>query len=132
MAVALIVPYLTSLLVFAGIDFIWLGFIAHGYYRSQIGHLIADKINLPAGIAFYLVYVAGLTIFAVQPALAAGPMKGFMLGALFGLFCYATYDLTNLATLKNWPLPLSFIDMAWGAVLSGAAAAAGTWVAGRL
>jgi uncharacterized membrane protein len=130
--VSIIAPYLATLLVFAGIDFIWLGFVAQGYYRSQIGHLFADQVNMPAAVAFYLVYVLGLMLFAVQPALAAGGVsKGFMLWALFGLFCYATYDLTNLATLKNWSLPLSLLDMAWGALLSGIAAAAGTWVAGR-
>ena len=72
-------------------------------------------------------------IFAVKPAVAAGGVPtALMLGAMFGLFCSATYDLTNLATLKNWSLPLSLIDMAWGAVLSGIAAAAGAWVAGRM
>ena len=128
-----IAVYLATLLVFTAVDFVWLGFVAHGYYRSQIGHLIADQVNLPAAAAFYLVYALGLLIFAVQPAVAAGGVpKALMLGAMFGLFCYATYDLTNLATLKNWSLPLSLIDMAWGAVLSGVAAAAGAWVAGRM
>jgi uncharacterized membrane protein len=128
-----IAVYIATLIVFTGVDLIWLGFIAHGYYRSQIGHLIADPMNLPAGIAFYLVYTVGLVIFAVQPAIASGGVpKALMLGATFGFFCYATYDLTNLATLKNWSLPLSLVDMAWGAVLSGIAAAAGAWVAGRL
>lgn len=129
---ALIVTYAATLLVFAGVDFLWLGYVAQGYYRSKIGHLFADQVNLPAAVAFYLVYVLGLMVFAVMPSVAAGGvMKGFLQGALFGLFCYATYDLTNLATLKNWSLPLSLVDMAWGALLSGVAAAAGTWVAGR-
>ena len=129
---SLIIPYLATLLVFAGVDFVWLGFIAHGYYRSQIGHLIADQVNMIAAVAFYLIYVLGLVVFAVSPAAASGGvLKGFMLGGMFGFFCYATYDLTNLATLKNWTLPLSLLDMAWGAFLSGVAAAAGTWVAGR-
>ena len=129
---ALIVTYLATLLVFAGVDFIWLGFVAHGYYRSQIGQHIADQINIPAAVAFYLLYVVGLMVFAVMPAVASGGIaKGFMLGVMLGLFCYATYDLTNLATLKNWSLPLSLVDMAWGALLSGIAAAAGTWAAAR-
>jgi uncharacterized membrane protein len=130
--VSFIVPYLATLLVFAGVDFVWLGYVAQGYYRSQIGHLFADQVNLPAATVFYLVYTLGLIIFAVQPAVAQGGLsKGFLLGALFGAFCYATYDLSNLATLKNWSFPLSLVDMAWGAFLSGTAAAAGTWVAIR-
>jgi uncharacterized membrane protein len=130
--VSFIAPYLATFVIFAGVDFLWLGFVAQSYYRSQIGHLFAEQVNYPAAIAFYLIYVLGLVIFAVQPAVAAGGIsKGFMLGALFGAFCYATYDLTNLATLKNWSLQLSLVDMAWGAFLSGTAAAAGTWAAGR-
>jgi uncharacterized membrane protein len=128
--VSIIAVYIATLIAFAGIDFVWLGYVAHGYYRSQIGHLIADQINVSAAVAFYLVYVAGIVIFAVQPA-AGGVARGMMLGAAFGFFCYATYDLTNLSTLKNWSLPLSLLDWAWGSVLSGVAAAIGTWVAGR-
>lgn len=127
-----IAVYVATLLVFTGIDLIWLGYVAHGYYRSQIGHLLAAQLNMTAAIAFYLLYALGLVIFAVQPAVAAGGVsKALLLGSMFGLFCYATYDLTNLATLKNWSLPLSLADMGWGAVLSGVAAAAGTWVAQR-
>lgn len=126
----MIVTYLATLIAFAGIDFIWLGYIAQGYYKSQIGHLIAADVNLPAAAAFYLIYVLGLFIFAVQPA-GGGVMKALMQGATFGFFCYATYDLTNLATLKNWSLPLSLTDMAWGALLSGVSAAIGTFVAGK-
>ena len=128
-----IAVYVATLLAFTVIDFVWLGFVAHGYYRSQIGHLLAGDVNLPAAAAFYLIYALGLVIFAVQPAVAGGGVsKALMLGAMFGFFCYATYDLTNLATLKNWTLPVSLVDMAWGAALSGAAAAVGTWVAGKL
>ena len=128
-----IAVYLATLLVFTAVDFVWLGFVAHGYYRSQIGHLLAGDVNLPAAAAFYLIYALGLVIFAVQPAVAGGGVsKALMLGAMFGFFCYATYDLTNLATLKNWTLPVSLVDMAWGAVLSGIAAAVGAWVAGKL
>ena len=128
-----IAVYVATLLAFTVVDFVWLGFVAHGYYRSQIGHLLAGDVNLPAAAAFYLIYALGLVIFAVQPAVAGGGVtKALMLGAMFGFFCYATYDLTNLATLKNWTLPVSLVDMAWGAVLSGIAAAAGAWVAGRI
>jgi uncharacterized membrane protein len=128
--VSQLVVYLATLVVFTVVDFVWLGFVAYSYYRSQIGHLMGTDINLPAAVAFYLVYALGLFIFVVQPAAAAGgPGKAFMMGAMFGFFCYATYDLTNLATLKNWPVTLSLVDMAWGAVLSGIAAAAGAFVA---
>ena len=132
MPVAQVVTYAASFIVFAGLDFIWLGIVAHGFYRSQIGHLIADKFNLPAAAAFYLLYVLGVMIFVITPAASAGGVsRAFVQGVMFGLFCYGTYDLTNLATLKSWPLPLTLIDMAWGAFLTGIAAAAGTYVAGR-
>jgi uncharacterized membrane protein len=131
-AVSHLVIYLATLVSFTVIDLVWLGFVAHGYYKSQIGHLLATDVNLPAAAVFYLLYVVGLVIFAVMPAATSGGvMRGLMLGAMFGFFCYATYDLTNLATLKNWSLPLSLVDMAWGAVLSGIAAAIGTYVAQR-
>ncbi len=129
---SLILTYVVALVVFTGVDFVWLGYVAQGYYRSQIGHLIADKFNMPGAIAFYAIYALGLMIFAIQPALlSGGPYKALTTGLLFGLFCYATYDLTNLATLKNWSLPLSLLDMAWGALLSGVTAALTTWIASR-
>jgi len=127
-----IVAYIATLIVFVVVDIVWLGYVANSYYRSQIGHLMADTFNMPAVFAFYLIYAAGVVYFAVMPALAAGgPMKALMLGLLFGFFCYATYDLTNLATLKNWSLPMSLLDMAWGAILTGLSAAAGAYIASR-
>ncbi len=127
-----IVAYIATLIVFVVVDIVWLGYVANSYYRSQIGHLMADTFNMPAVIAFYLIYAAGVVYFAVMPALAAGgTMKALMLGLMFGFFCYATYDLTNLATLKNWSLPMSLLDMAWGAVLTGLSAAAGAYIASR-
>jgi uncharacterized membrane protein len=129
---ATIVAYIATLIVFVVVDILWLGYIAREYYFSQIGHLLAPQFNLLAVFVFYLVYVVGIVIFAVLPALAAGGvMKALMMGALFGFFCYATYDLTNLATLKNWSLPMSLIDMAWGSFLTGVAAAVGTAAAQR-
>lgn len=125
--------YFGALLVFAVIDFIWLAIIAKTYYRDGIGHLMATRINMPAAVVFYFVSVLGLTIFAILPALGPGGswLAAARTGMLFGLFCYATYDLTNLATLKNWPLTLSLVDMAWGATLSGITAAAGV-IAARM
>jgi uncharacterized membrane protein len=127
-----IVAYIATLIVFVVVDIVWLGYVANSYYRSQIGHLMADTFNMPAVVAFYLIYAAGVVYFAVMPALAAGgTMKALMLGVMFGFFCYATYDLTNLATLKNWSLPMSLLDMAWGAILTGLSAAAGAYIASR-
>ncbi|MBX9926433.1 MAG: DUF2177 family protein [Hyphomicrobiaceae bacterium] len=128
-----IVAYIATLIVFVVVDIIWLGYVANSYYRSQIGHLLAENFNLSAVFAFYLVYAVGIVYFCVMPALASGgAVKALMLGAMFGFFCYATYDLTNLATLKNWSLPMSLIDMAWGALLTGISAAVGAFFAGRL
>jgi uncharacterized membrane protein len=93
---------------------------------------MADTPNMPAAVAFYLVYIFGVLFFAVRPALAAGDWRvGLLNGALFGFFAYATYDLTNLATLKGWSLPVSLVDIAWGAVLSAIAASAGSLAALR-
>jgi uncharacterized membrane protein len=104
------------------IDMIWLGLVAHKFYQSQLGHLLGP-VHWPAAIIFYLIYILGILIFAVIPGLEAGSwQKALVLGALFGFFCYATYDLTNLATLRDWPLAVALVDMLWGAVLTGSVA----------
>ena len=124
--------YAAALIVFFLVDLVWLGFVAKDFYRASIGHLMGGGINIPAAIAFYLIYIAGLFFFAVNPALEAGDwQKAFTLGAALGFFCYATYDLTNLATLKDWPLGITLADMAWGTVLSGIVATVGYSVASR-
>ena len=106
------------------IDMIWLGTVATKFYQSQIG-FIMGPINWPAAIVFYLIYIVGIIFFAVNPALEVGSLgKAIMLGALFGFFTYATYDLTNLATLKDWPVTVVIVDMLWGTVLSASVAAA--------
>jgi uncharacterized membrane protein len=122
--------YLATFVVFVGVDFVWLGYVAQGYYRSQIGHLMADQFNLTAAGLFYLIYVLGIVLFAVQPAMG-NVGKAFFQGALFGFFCYATYDLTNMATLKNWTWSISIVDMAWGSLVTGIAAAVGAFVASK-
>jgi uncharacterized membrane protein len=125
--------YLAMLAVFLALDLTWLGLVAKDLYRSSIGHLMADNFNVPAAVIFYLMYLAGVMIFAVNPAVEAGEWtKAALLGAGFGFFCYATYDLTNLATLKDWPVTISLIDMAWGTFLTGAVATAGYLAATRL
>lgn len=116
---AIIKMYLTSLVVFFAIDILWLGFIAKDFYRDQIGHLMAEKTNWPAAILFYSVFIGGLVWFAINPALEKESWTYAMkMGALFGFMCYATYDMTNLATLKDWPLKITLIDITWGTVLN--------------
>jgi uncharacterized membrane protein len=116
--------YAISVPVFFLIDMLWLGVIASSFYRDRIGHLM--EINWTAAIIFYLVFLVGLTFFAIYPAHSAGGwQQAALLGALFGFFTYATYDLTNLATLKDWPLDMVIVDIFWGTVL-GASVAAGT------
>jgi uncharacterized membrane protein len=109
--------YLISVPVFFLIDMIWLGFVARDFYQTRLGHLLGET-NWIAGIIFYLVFLLGLTWFATYPAtLSDSFLRALALGALFGFFTYSTYDLTNLATLRNWPLSLSIIDIIWGTVL---------------
>ena len=107
------------------IDMIWLGVIAKSIYANAMGPLLSPNPNLWAAAAFYLMFPVGLLIFAVLPQ-ANGPVfKAALMGALFGFFTYATYDLTNLAVIKDWPLGLTFIDLAWGTMVSGVAATVG-------
>ncbi len=128
-----LLAYLATLAVFVAVDLVWLGVVAKDYYRSHIGHLMGDGFNIPAALAFYLIYIAGVMMFAVLPAAQSGDwVRAAILGAAFGFFAYATYDLTNLATLKNWPLGLALADMAWGSFVTALAAAAGYAVYARL
>ncbi|MFP5343125.1 MAG: DUF2177 family protein [Candidatus Limnocylindria bacterium] len=119
-----VVPlYLATAAVFFLIDLVWLGVVARGFYREQMGPLMADSINWPAAIVFYLLWVVGLIYFAVLPALGAGSWpRALLVGAAFGFITYATYDLTNLATLRDWPLMLTLVDIAWGTALGGVVA----------
>jgi uncharacterized membrane protein len=122
-----LILYVISVPVFFIIDMIWLGFIASNFYKSRLGHLMGD-INWPAAIIFYLIFLVGLTFFATYPAVAKQSLaSALLLGALFGFFTYATYDLTNLATLRDWPLSVVVVDIIWGTVL-GAAVALGTYL----
>jgi uncharacterized membrane protein len=108
--------YLLSIPFFMALDFLWLGFVAKGFYQTRIGHLM--EINWVVAIMFYLVFLLGLTFFAIYPAATKGTLAtALVLGGLFGFFTYATYDLTNLATLKDWPKSLVVVDILWGTVL---------------
>lgn len=124
---------LATVLVMAGLDFVWLSATSGPFYRRLLGPLMAENPNMVAAVIFYLVYVAGILVFAVRPALASGDWRGAaLMGALFGFCAYATYDLTNLATLKDWPLTVTLVDMAWGSVLTATAAGAGAFAALKL
>ncbi len=112
--------YLIALLIFVVMDMVWLKLVAKSFYTRQIGFLMNPKINWVAALLFYLLFIAGLIVFVVTPALNTQSwMQALFRGALFGLITYATYDLTNLATIKNWPLSLTIIDLIWGSVLAG-------------
>ncbi len=122
----LIFSYLLTALVFFAIDLLWLGVIAKNLYRKYLGNFLSDQVNWTAAIVFYFLFIIGIYIFAILPAIEKQSlMRAIVMGALFGFFTYATYDLTNLATLKNWPLTIVFIDIAWGSVLTALVSAAG-------
>lgn len=118
--------YLSAVSAMVVLDMLWLGVVAKPVYQQAIGHLMAPQPKVFAVMVFYALYALGLMVFAVGPY-AASPAWGrtIFMGALFGFFAYATYDLTNLATLKGWPGRLTLIDMAWGTLLSSVAAGAG-------
>ncbi len=111
--------YLIALPVFFAIDMLWLGVVARSFYRGQMGGLMKTEFNWVAAFSFYFLFIAGLVYFVIMPAVKSGSWSSALLvGALFGLMTYATYDLTNLATLKDWPVLVTFVDMAWGMVLA--------------
>lgn len=107
--------YLSTVPIFFVIDILWLGVIARGFYRRQLGFILSPQVNWAAAVIFYLIYIAGILFFAVRPAITTNSWRqAAVLGALFGLFTYATYDLTNLATIKDWPMLIVIIDILWG------------------
>ncbi len=123
------IAWVASLVAFALLDFIWLSSTVNTVYRPRLGALLAESPVIWAVVLFYLLYGAGLAIFVIRPAMAEGSVvTALWMGAVFGLVAYGTYDLTNLATLKDWSVSLSVIDMAWGTILTGAAATIGVWI----
>ena len=111
--------YLVSLIVFVGIDLLWLGGIAKSTYESQLKALMKPKPDVPAAFVFYGLFALGLMVFVIHPAMAAhSGISDWWKGSLFGLFTYGTYDLTNLATLRDWPLKITIIDLVWGTLLT--------------
>lgn len=111
--------YGITLVVFFLVDITWLAFVAPKLYQSQIGHLMSSRVNVAAAALFYLLFITGMVYFAIQPSVIANsPLQALFVGAFFGLITYATYDLTNLATLRDWPVLITVIDMTWGTTLS--------------
>ncbi len=101
-------------------DLLWLGLIMPGFYRANLGHLMSGSIGWTAAIAFYALYAVGLAYFVIQPAVGSlSLVRAIAVGAFFGFVAYATYDLTNQATLRDWPFVVTVVDMLWGALLSG-------------
>ena len=118
--------YFASLIAFFAIDMVWLGFVARTFYRKHLGFLMAPKPNWLAAIIFYLLFIVGVVVFVVVPGLDDDSLKTTLLrAALFGLITYATYDLTNLATVKDWPVLVTVVDLTWGVVLSVAVSCVG-------
>ena len=110
--------YFATIPVFFAIDMLWLGVLARNFYQTNLRHLLSPEVNWPAAFVFYFIYIAGILLFAVRPGLEAQSLgRACLWGALFGFFTYATYDLTNLATLREWPLSVVLVDIAWGTVL---------------
>jgi uncharacterized membrane protein len=124
-----VIAYVATTVAFLGLDFVWLGTVATGFYKSRLGDMLLAQPNFVAAGVFYLFYVAGIVYFAVQPALASGSWTNAAIaGAILGFIAYGTYDMTNLATLKNWSPLVSAVDMAWGTVLTSFAAVVGYFV----
>ena len=124
--------YLVIFFAFLGIDSLWLGLVAPSFYKSQIGFIMAENPNFLAAGLFYLLFIFGMVIFIVEPGVREQTlMQAVARGALFGLVTYATYDLTNLATLQGWPILVTVVDLIWGTVLSAAVTLVSVWVGKR-
>ena len=126
---SILISYLLTFVVFLMVDMLWLGVIAKNIYQKYLGGFLADNVNWTAAVIFYLIFVVGISIFAIYPAVNKGSVfNAIIMGALFGFFTYATYDLTNLATLKGWPLTIVFIDILWGTTLSAIVSFSGYYI----
>ena len=125
--------YASFLVTLIAIDLVWLLGVAKNLYRDQMGDLMASEPKLIAGLVFYLLYALGVCIFVIVPALSKQSwMHALQYGALFGLFCYMTYDLTNLAVIRNFPTQLALIDIAWGSFVTAVCSGIAYWVGNRL
>ena len=125
--------YFSFLITMIAIDLVWLLGIAKSLYRDEMGDLMATEPKLVAGLAFYLLYALGAVIFVVIPALSKQSLLyALQYGALFGFFCYMTYDLTNLAVIRDFPTRLAFVDIAWGSFVTALSAGLAYWVGNKL
>lgn len=111
--------FIIAFIIFLAVDFLWLGVISKNLYENEMGHLIKKDVNFIAAFIFYIIFIIGLTVFIIVPSIGSGSLlKLLLLSALFGLVTYATYDLTNFATLEGFPLKIVFIDLIWGVSIS--------------
>lgn len=117
--------YLLTVPIFFLIDMIWLGYAAKGFYRKNLAFVLSTEVNWPAAIVFYLIFIVGILVFAVVPAFEKGSLlRALVWGGLYGFFTYATYDLTNLALIKGWPMKVVVVDILWGVFLCATVATA--------
>jgi uncharacterized membrane protein len=122
--------YFASLVVFFAVDMVWLGLVASSFYKKHLGYLMAPTVNWLAAIIFYLLFILGILVFVLLPGIKENSLLNTILrAALFGLITYATYDLTNLATVNQWPLIVTLVDLVWGMVLSAIVSVAGFYMA---
>ncbi len=125
----IIISYFLTTIVFFAIDMVWLGLVAKNIYQKYLGSLLSETVNWAAAIIFYLIFIVGIFIFVITPAVEKqSVLRAVVLGAIFGFISYATYDLTNYATLRGFPLTIVFIDLAWGAALTAMVSVAGYYI----
>ena len=125
--------YILTIIIFFIVDILWLGVVAKSYYRRQLDGILSQNVNWTAAALFYLIYIGGIIFFAVRPSIEAQSVaKAALLGALYGLFTYATYDLTNMATIEGWPLQFAVVDIGWGIVLCSSVSSLSYLIATRV
>lgn len=127
----LVTEYVSSLVVMLALDSVWLSLTVPALYQPRLAEFLRPDPDLVAAILFYLLYVAGILLFAIAPARNRSPSFALRQGAFLGVVAYGTYDLTNQATLRGWPTLITILDMCWGAIITGTAAAAASWIARR-
>ncbi len=124
-----LIAFVITFIVFVVIDLQWLGKHAKPFYHDNLGHLLAKKFDLRAAAVFYVLYILGIMVFAMKPAFETGAWQTALLyGALYGFFCYMTYELTNMAVMRDWPLKMVIVDTLWGVFLTGLASTTGFWL----
>jgi uncharacterized membrane protein len=126
--------YLLTATVFLTFDLIWMGVVARGFYARHLGSLLRGEVNWLAAVLFYLIYIAGILIFVLLPALSQRRIvaRGAVMGAAFGLVAYAAFDLSSLALIRGWPVQVAVVDMLWGSLLTGGTAATVAWLARKV